>query len=98
MNKILKKEISHITLGNINAKRDWGHAKDYVEGMWRMLQVENPTDYILATNENHSVREFIEIAFRLKGIIIKWMGSGVSEIGYNSQTGETNIVISEKIF
>lgn len=98
INRILKKELPYLTLGNINAKRDWGHAKDYVEGMWRMLQIENPDDYILATNECHSVREFIEQAFKIKNIIIKWKGSGINELGYNEETGETLIKISEKYF
>merc|ERR1712183_1073876 len=70
-------------LGNIDAKRDWGHARDYVEGMWRMLQQDEPDDYVLATNETHSVREFVEKAFKHAGVIIKWKGptGTVDEIG-----------------
>jgi GDPmannose 4,6-dehydratase len=98
LNKIVNGEIAYMTLGNINAKRDWGHAKDYVEGMWRMLQTDKPDDYVLATGENYSVREFIEIAFSLKGIIIGWKGSDVNEIGYNCLTGKELIYISEKYF
>ncbi len=68
-------------LGNLNAKRDWGHAKDYVEGMWLMLQQPEPDDYVLATGETHSVREFAEKAFKLVGIEIEWQGEGVEEKG-----------------
>ncbi len=73
-------------LGNLDAKRDWGHAKDYVEGMWRMLQQEKPDDYVLATNETHSVREFVEKAFRCIDIEIEWIGENgtVDEIGVDS--------------
>ena len=95
---ILSGEKDRLTLGNINAKRDWGHAKDYVEGMWRILQADEPDDYILSTNEFHSVREFIEKAFALKGFIIKWKGEGLDEIGYDETTGRELIFISEKYF
>ena len=98
LNKILNGDIEYMTLGNINAKRDWGHAKDYVEGMWRMLQADKPDDYILATNKNYSVKEFIELAFRLKGVTIQWRGEGVDEVGYDADTDKTRIVISEKYF
>ena len=85
-------------IGNLYAKRDWGHAKDYVEGMWRMLQTEVADDYILSTNEYHSVREFVEKAFALKGFAIKWKGFGLDEIGYDENTGRELIFISEKYF
>lgn len=85
-------------LGNINSLRDWGHAMDYVEGMWLMLQQDKPDDFILSTNEYHSVREFVEKAFGLKGFIIKWKGEGVDEIGYDLNTGRELIFISEKYF
>jgi len=98
LNKIINGEIEYMTLGNINAKRDWGHAKDYVEGMWQMLQVDKPDDYILATNKNYSVKEFIEIAFKIKGIDILWKGTGVDEIGYDALSNKTRIIISEKYF
>jgi GDPmannose 4,6-dehydratase len=87
-----------LILGNINSLRDWGHAKDYVEGMWRMLQTEVPDDYILSTNEYHSVREFVEKSFALKGFNIKWKGEGLHEIGYDSNTERELIFISEKYF
>ena len=90
--------LEHITLGNINAKRDWGHAKDYVEGMWKMLQVDKPDDYILATNKNYSIREFVELAFKLRGIQLAWKGHGLDEVGYDIETNKTRIVISDKYF
>ena len=71
LNMILTGERDKLVMGNINAKRDWGHAKDYCEGMWLMLQNDKPDDYVLSTNEFHSVREFIEKAFSLKGFNIK---------------------------
>ncbi len=98
LNKILKGEEDKLILGNLDAKRDWGHAKDYVEGMWRMLQQDKPNDYVLATNEFHSVREFVEKVFKLKGFDIKWKGGGINEIGYDEKTGRELIFVSEKYF
>ena len=98
LNKIVKGEIECMVLGNINAKRDWGHAKDYVEGMWRMLQGDLPDDYILATNTSYTVKEFLEEAFKLKNITIKWEGEGVNECGYNSETNKKIVKISKKYF
>ena len=98
LNKILKGESDKIVLGNLNSKRDWGHAKDYVEGMWRILQNDTPDDFVLSTNEFHSVREFIEKAFELKGFNIKWKGEGINEIGYDENTGRELIFVSEKYF
>ena len=98
LNMILKGEREDLVMGNIDAKRDWGHAKDYVEGMWRILQSDTPNDYILSTNEFHSVREFIEKAFALKGFNIKWRGEGVNEIGYDEKSGRELIKISERYF
>jgi len=98
LNSILKGDCDKLVLGNIDAKRDWGHAKDYVEGLWRMLQVDTPDDYVLSTNEFHSVREFIEKSFALRGFDIKWKGSGLDEIGYDENTGRELIFISEKYF
>jgi len=95
---ILSGKRDKLIMGNIDSKRDWGHAKDYVKGMWLMLQAEHPDDYILATNEYHSVREFIEKAFALKGFNIAWKGSGLDEIGYDVSTGRELIFISEKYF
>lgn len=87
-----------LVLGNLDAKRDWGHAKDYVEGMYYMLQQDTPDDYVLATNEFHSVREFVEESFGLKGFDIKWKGEGVDEIGYDKNTGKELVFVSEKYF
>ncbi|MGD9638881.1 MAG: GDP-mannose 4,6-dehydratase [Alphaproteobacteria bacterium] len=85
-------------LGNIDAKRDWGHAKDYVEGMWRILQQDTPDDYILATGETHSVREFVEYAFAEVGIEIRWEGKGVDEKGIDAKTGKTLVAIDPIYF
>ena len=98
LNMILTGERDKLIMGNINAKRDWGHAKDYVEGMWRMLQKDTPEDYVLSTNEFHSVREFIEKAFALKGFNICWKGEGIKEIGYDINTGRELIFIDECYF
>ena len=98
LNKIISGEIEHMTLGNITAKRDWGHAKDYVRGMWLMLQQDKPDDFVLATGENHSVKEFVELAFYIKGLNIQWKGEGVNEIGYDTLSKKELIFISEKYF
>ena len=78
-------------LGNLDAKRDWGHARDYVDGMWRILQQDQPDDFVLATGETHSVREFVELAFAEVGHTIGWEGQGVNEVGRDSKTGQTLI-------
>ena len=98
LNKILKGEETKLVLGNIYSKRDWGHAKDYVRGMWLLLQQEKPDDYVLSTNEFHSVKEFVEKSFALRGFNISWKGEGISEIGYDTATGRELIFISEKYF
>ena len=98
LNMILKGERDTLVMGNLDAKRDWGHAKDYVEGMWRVLQADKPDDYVLSTNEFHSVREFIEKSFALRGFNIKWKGSGLDEVGYDENTGKELIFVSEKYF
>lgn len=83
-----------IYLGNLDSKRDWGHAKDYVEGMWRMLQVDTPDDYVLATNETHAVREFVERAFNFLGTKIKWVGEpgSVDEVGLDA-SDESRVLV-----
>ncbi len=98
LNKILKGETDRLVMGNLDSLRDWGHAKDYVEGMWRILQTNQPNDYVLSTNEMHSVREFIEKSFSLRGFQIAWKGEGVSEIGYDMITGKELIFVSERYF
>ncbi|MDR8390226.1 GDP-mannose 4,6-dehydratase [Aliifodinibius sp. S!AR15-10] len=87
-----------IFLGNLEAKRDWGHAKDYVEGMYLMLQQDEPDDYVLATGETHSVREFCIRAFNHAGIELQWIGEGIDEKGINAETGDTVIEIDPRYF
>jgi GDPmannose 4,6-dehydratase len=87
-----------LTLGNLDAKRDWGHAKDYVEGMWRIVQQNLASDYILATGETHSVREFVELAFSLVDIPIKWQGTGLQEIGIDGNNGKILVKIDPQYF
>lgn len=96
--KIFLNQQEFITLGNIDSKRDWGHAKDYVEAMWLMLQQENPEDYVIATNEVHSVREFIEASFKEINREIVWEGSGVNEVGKEKDTGIVRIKIDSKYY
>jgi GDPmannose 4,6-dehydratase len=85
-------------LGNLDAKRDWGHARDYVEGMWRILQQPTPEDFVLATGETRSVREFVELAFAETGRQIVWSGSGVDEIGTDAKTGKALVKIDPRYF
>ena len=85
-------------LGNLDAKRDWGHARDYVEGMWRILQHPEPDDYVLATGETHTVREFVERAFAELGIEIGWKGTGVEERGFDKKTGRVLVEIDPRYF
>lgn len=95
---IAAKKQKKLELGNLNSKRDWGFAGDYVEGMWRILQQDKPGDYVLATNETHSVREFVECAFAEVGIDIEWQGSGVNEVGINKATNEVLIEVNPNYF
>ena len=85
-------------IGNLNAKRDWGHARDYVEAMWLMLQQTEPEDFVIATGETHSVREFAELAFKEVGINLEWKGKGIDEKGRNADTGEVLIEIDPAYF
>jgi len=87
-----------IELGNLDAKRDWGYAGDYVEGMWRILQQDTPEDYVLATGETHSIREFCEAAFGEINIAIEWRGLGAEEVGVDTKTGKTLIKINPEFF
>ena len=87
-----------LELGNMDAKRDWGHSKDYVRAMWLMLQQESPDDYVIATNETRTVREFVETAFRHVGITVEWQGEGVNEIGKDAATGKTIVKVNPKFF
>lgn len=85
-------------LGNLDAKRDWGHARDYVEGMWRILQHDTPDDFVLATGETHSVREFVELAFSEVGRKVKWQGDGVDEVGIDTVSGKPIVKIDPRYF
>ena len=85
-------------IGNLDSRRDWGHARDYVEGMWLMLQPEKPDDYVLATGESHSVREFVELAFAEVGITIEWRGAAANEEGLCHKTGRTMVRVDPRYF
>ena len=87
-----------LTLGNMDAKRDWGHAKDYVYAQWLMLQQDLPTDYVIATGETHTVREFVELSFKQIGVEIDWQGAGVNEKGIDSSSGKILVEVDEKYF
>ena len=96
--EILNGKKEKISLGNIYSLRDWGYSKDYVEGMWLMLQQETPDDYVLATSECHTIKEFIEIAFSYVGISIQWQGKGLDEKGYDKETKRLLIDINPDLF
>ena len=87
-----------LSLGNMNAKRDWGFAGDYVEGMWLMLQQKTPGDYVLATNETHTVGQFVEAAFEELGIAVRWEGEGVNEKGYHAETGQLLVDVNPEFY
>lgn len=87
-----------LVLGNLDAKRDWGHARDYVEGMWRIVQLNTPDDYVLATGRSHSIREFVELAFAEVGIRIEWQGEGLNEVGIDPATATIRVRVSPQHF
>lgn len=87
-----------VELGNMDSKRDWGHSKDYVKAMWLMLQQDTPDDYVIATNETRTVREFVEIAFKTAGIDVVWEGDGLDEIGRDAATGKVVVKVNPKFF
>ena len=87
-----------VELGNLDSKRDWGHSKDYVRAMWLMLQQEKPDDYVIATNETRTVREFVETAFRAADMEIFWEGTGIDEVGKDKNTGEIRVKINKAFF
>jgi len=93
-----KGTIDYIELGNLDAKRDWGFAGDYVEAIWLMLQQEKPDDYVVATGETHTVREFVELAFKEACIDILWKGLGLAEVGYDKDSGKTLVKVSEQFY
>jgi len=96
--QIADKKQEYLELGNLDSYRDWGHARDYVYGMWLMLQHENPDDYVLGTGNTYTVRDFVERAFKFKGIDIKWEGDGLNEVGISKQTNKIIIKINERLF
>lgn len=98
LGKIMRGETDKLVLGNIDSKRDWGYAKDFVYGMWLMLQQDKAEDFVLSTNEFHSVREFVEKSFLVKNIEIAWKGEGLNEVGYDKNTNKEYIFISDKYF
>ena len=88
----------NLILGNLNAKRDWGHAADYVEAMWKMMQLNKPDDFVIATGKQYSVREFVNIAGKNLGINIKWVGKGINEKGIDKKTGKIIVKVGKKYF
>lgn len=96
--KIVTGQQEKLTLGNLSAKRDWGYAKDFVEGMWLMLQQEAPEDFVLATGKTTTVREFVEYAFQAVGVSLNWKGTGVEEKGYDQKTGRLLVEVSPEFF
>ncbi|MPT49033.1 MAG: GDP-mannose 4,6-dehydratase [Sphingobium sp.] len=96
--KIKLGKLDALELGNIDAQRDWGYAKEYVEGMWRMLQVERPDTYVLATNRMFTVRDFVSLAFKAAGIDIEFKGSGIDEVALDTATGKTVMRINPKFY
>ncbi len=85
-------------MGNLDSERDWGHAKDYVRGMWLILQQEQPDDFVLATGETHNIRSFVESCFAYKGISLVWEGEGLREVGKDEKTGKIIVKINKKYF
>ncbi|XP_075260369.1 GDP-mannose 4,6 dehydratase-like [Convolutriloba macropyga] len=91
-------KMDSFSLGNLDAKRDWGHAKDYVQSMWLMLQQEEPGDYVVATGKQYSVKEFVEKSFKVIGVTIKWRGEGLEEVGYEEESGIVRVTVDPKYF
>ena len=98
VSKIFRKELDYITLGNLDSLRDWGHAKDYVKAMWLMLQQDKPKDYVISSNTQYSVREFVEKCFKKININIIWKNSGLDEIGMDEKTNKILIKIDKKYY
>ena len=96
--KILMNKLTVLELGNLDAKRDWGYAKEYVEGMWRILQADNPDTFILATNRTETVRDFVTMAFKAAGVGMEWSGRGESETGHCSRSGKVLVQVSPKFY
>ena len=98
LSKIKKGDLDFLELGNLNAKRDWGHAKDFVEAMWLMLQQDKPDDYVISTFKQYSVKEFVELSAKYYGIEVIWKGKGINEVGINKGNGKTIIKVNPKYF
>ena len=98
VSEIFRKKRSYFSLGNLNAKRDWGSAKDYVESMWLMLKAKKPSDFVIATGKSYSVKQFVEEAFKHINIKILWKGKGLKEVGYDKKTGQTHVKIDPVYF
>jgi len=96
--KIHLGKLDVLELGNLKAKRDWGYAPEYVEGMWRMLQADEPGTFVLATGTNHSVRDFVTMAFRSVDVELEWRGQGKLEKGINKATGKTVVAVNPKFY
>jgi len=96
--EIFRKKRKFFTLGNLNAKRDWGSAKDYVESMWLMLNARKPSDYVVASGKSHTVRQFVEESFKYIGVKIAWRGKGLNEVGYNKKDGSIYVKIDPVYF
>ncbi len=96
--EIYRNKRTFFTLGNLNAKRDWGYAKDYVKSMWLMLRAKKPSDYVIATGKSHTVKEFVQEAFKYVGIKIVWRGKGLKEIGYNKKNGKILVKVDPVYF
>jgi GDPmannose 4,6-dehydratase len=96
--KIMHNQQKKLQLGNLDAKRDWGYAKDFVEGMWRILQQDTAEDFVLATGETTNVRNFVELAFQEVGITIEWIGQGLEEKGIDCRTGRILVEIDPQLF
>lgn len=90
--------MDHLVIGNLDAQRDWGYAAEYVEAMWLMLQQKAADDFVIATGECHTVREFVEVAFQHAGFQIVWEGKGVEEVGKDRKTGKILVKISPEFF
>lgn len=88
----------HLELGNLDSLRDWGYAKDYVKAMWLMLQQDAPDDFVIATGEQHTVREFTELAFKENGIILEWQGTGLDEVGVDAENGKVLVIVNSAFF
>ena len=98
LGKIMRGEKEYMELGNLSALRDWGHAQDYVKAMWKMLQNDTPVDYVVGTGKQYSVRYFIECAFKVVNVEVKWEGKGLEEVGKNKETGQVIVKVNPKYF